>query len=445
MTWRNKVIWTEGMFLRPQHFQQHDRHWEYMLEARSAPLRSYCWGITELTIDRPLLAQGKLAIQSCSGIMPDGSPFNVGGEDQPPEVLEVPENTRDMIVYLSLPARRKGVMEADASETPLILARYLPKEQDIADNNQGANNEATLLTGELCLHLMLDSDDHSAFVNMPLCRITERKADKTILLDDDFLPPCLDCKAVPKLQGYLTELQGMLRHRGEALSGRITESGRGGAAEIADFMMLQTVNRLEPLFTHLTETKGLHPEEFFRVGVQVAGELATFTSRNKRPPDLPAYLHDDLRTSFDGLMAALRQSLSMVLEQNAIPIPVQARKYGIYVAVLSDHTLLSNSNFVLAVNAQISAEALRAHFPTQVKIGPVEQIRQLVNLQLPGIAIRPLPVAPRQIPYHAGFNYFELDRNSELWKQLSASGGFAFHAGGDFPGLELEFWAIKGE
>ena len=43
-------------------------------------------------------------------------------------------------------------------------------------------------------------------------------------------------------------------------------------------MMLQTVNRLEPLFTHLSDMQGLHPEEFYRIGVQMAGELATFTS-----------------------------------------------------------------------------------------------------------------------------------------------------------------------
>jgi type VI secretion system protein ImpJ len=79
-----------------------------------------------------------------------------------------------------------------------------------------------------------------------------------------------------------------------------------------------------------------------------------------------------------------------------------------------------------------------------VKIGPVERIRDLVNLQLPGVTMRPLPVAPRQIPYHAGFNYFELEtRNNELWKQLEASGGLAMHIAGEFPGLELEFWAIR--
>ena len=66
-------------------------------------------------------------------------------------------------------------------------------------------------------------------------------------------------------------------------------------------------------------------------------------------------------------------------------------------------------------------------------------------LQLPGVTMRPLPVAPRQIPYHAGYTYFELEtRGSDMWKQLESSGGLAMHIAGDFPGLELEFWAVRG-
>ena len=134
----------------------------------------------------------------------------------------------------------------------------------------------------------------------------------------------------------------------------------------------------------------------------------------------------------------------MVMEQTAIPIELQDRKFGVRVAVIADKELLRNATFVLAVAAQIPGEALRARFPTQTKIGPVERIRDLVNLQLPGVTMRPLPVAPRQIPYHAGFNYFELEtRGNEMWKQLETSGGLAMHIAGEFPGLELELWAIR--
>jgi type VI secretion system protein ImpJ len=98
---------------------------------------------------------------------------------------------------------------------------------------------------------------------------------------------------------------------------------------------------------------------------------------------------------------------------------------------------------VLAVRADTPAEELRQTFPRQLKIGPVEKIIDLVNFALPGIELRPIPVAPRQIPYHAGFVYFELDQASELWGQLKKSGGIGLHVGGEYPGLKLEFWAIR--
>ena len=57
---------------------------------------------------------------------------------------------------------------------------------------------------------------------------------------------------------------------------------------------------------------------------------------------------------------------------------------------------------------------------------------------------RALPVAPRQLPYQAGCVYFELDRTSEYFARLDASGGFALHLSGDFPGIRIELWAIRG-
>ena len=241
----------------------------------------------------------------------------------------------------------------------------------------------------------------------------------------------------------MTELQGLLHQRGEALAGRVAATGRGGAAEIADFLMLQAINRYEPAITHLVAGGLVHPEDLYRYCVSAAGELATFTTVSKRPTAFPVYAHDRLRESFEPVIAALRSSLSAVLEQSAIAIPIEPRKFGLSVATVADRTLFSTAVFVLAVRADTPAEELRHAFPKQLKIGPVEKIRDLVNLALPGITLQPIPVAPRQIPYHAGFVYFELNQSNELWGQLKASGGIGLHVGGEFPGLKLEFWAIR--
>jgi type VI secretion system protein ImpJ len=187
----------------------------------------------------------------------------------------------------------------------------------------------------------------------------------------------------------------------------------------------------------------LHPERLYAELLALAGDIRTFTSQSRRPAEYPTYNHDDLASCFQPLMADLRHSLSMVLEQNAFQIELLERAYGVRVAVIANQELIKTATFVLAVAADLAGEQVRKQFPSQVKIGPVEKIRDLVNLHLPGVGLRPLPVAPRQIPYHAGNNYFELDTHSEFWRGLERSGGLAIHIAGDFPGLKLEFWAIR--
>ncbi|MBU2706459.1 type VI secretion system baseplate subunit TssK [Zooshikella marina] len=443
MAMQDKVVWAEGMFLRPQHFQQHDRYYDFQLKERVRLGVAYGWGVKNLSIDQQHLALGKIVVNSCDGILPDGTLFSVRNTINGQLTLDIKEETKEKIIYLACPLSAVDDIEADKKDDENIIARYINKETTVHDSNAGDATIAEINAGLLRLSLRLDEDAKGNYVSLPICKIIESRADKSIVLDEDYIPPCLDVKAVPKLVGYLSEVVGLLNHRGEALAGRMQGSTRQGLSDVADFLMLQTINRNEPLFKHLSKLELLHPQYLYGYMAQLAGELATFTNRQKRPNELPGYQHDDLEASFIALMGELRQSLSTVLEQNVVKLELQERKYGVRVATVNDRNLYQNAVFVLAVKANVANEVLRSRFPSQVKIGTVENIQQLVNLQLPGISLTALNVAPRQIPYHAGFSYFQLDPNSEIWSQLSKSGGFAIHVAGEFPNIEMEFWAIK--
>jgi type VI secretion system protein ImpJ len=76
MSWDNRVIWSEGTFLQPQHLQQHDRFLEAYVELRTRVLRPHSWGFLEVTLDESLLELGKLAVRSIRGTLPDGTPFD---------------------------------------------------------------------------------------------------------------------------------------------------------------------------------------------------------------------------------------------------------------------------------------------------------------------------------------------------------------------------------
>jgi len=444
MSWNSKVLWSEGMFLQPHHFQQHDRYLEHLVGATSAVATPYPWGIRRLTVDADLLSLGKVTLKETEGLLSDGTPFNLPADDPLPPPLELDETVKEQVVYLALPLRQPGLVEAGGADATDATLRYRSRTQEVRDNHTGPQQtEAPVEVGTLELRLLLDRDDRNGFAHTRLVRVLECRADKRIVLDDAYIPPCVDFRASPRLAGFVNELLGLLHHRGETLAARVSGSGRSGVAEWADFLLLQVINRLEPLVAHLDAVAGPHPKLLYRLLLPMAGELATFTTREKRPPEFPTYRHDALAATFNPVMAALRDALSQVLAERAIPIEIEARKFGFRVAPLNDRTLLADADFVLAAHAKVNTEVLRNQFPAQVKIGPVEKIQELVKLALPGIALRPLPVAPRQIPFHAGFVYFELDRDSELWEELGQSGGFSLHIGGEFPGLELEFWAIR--
>ncbi len=443
MSWMSRIVWSEGMFLRPQHFQQQERFLEHLIQGRVTDLTPFGWGFTHLKLDRQALALGRLAVESCRGVLPDGTPFDIPGDDAPPAPLEIPVERKGAVVCLALPLSRPGMSQVRHTDQEAGLERYLVDEIEVWDTLSGYADNVTMQVARPTFRLLADGDELEEFAHLGLARVVERRSDDMLLLDEEFIPPCLDCRVSPRLAGYLHEIEGLLHHRADALASRLVEGGKG-VAEMADFLMLQVVNRYQPLFTHLGLVGPIHPLEFYVQGLQLAGELATFTSGAKRPPAFEAYRHQALQETFIPLMRELRRSLSMVLEQKALIIPLEERKYGIRVASVEDRSLLGSASFVLAVNANMAAETLQRRFPGQVKIGPVEKIRDLVNLQLPGIGLRLLSVAPRQIPYNAGFSYFELDKSGDYWKLLESSGGCALHIGGEFPGLELELWAIKG-
>ncbi len=177
--------------------------------------------------------------------------------------------------------------------------------------------------------------------------------------------------------------------------------------------------------------------------IGLIGDMSTFVKHDKLVTDLPIYQQNNLTEIFSVLIDELRQVFSVVLEQNSINIPLIEKKYGIRIGTISDSSLFTSASFILAVTADISTEEIRQYFPPQVKIGAVEQIKELVNVQLPGIQLNNLAVAPREIPYQRNYVYFELIQNGEYWNALVGSGGIAFHIGTNFPNLNMELWGYK--
>lgn len=454
MSLHSKVVWSQGMFLLPQHFQQEARHVDYAIDMRLRATGPHAWGFFELVLDQGALGVGRVRLARASGILPDGTPFAFPQHDAEPLPLDVPHDMKGELVVLAVPLAREGVTQvafgggdgggdgagngADGAES----RRWLAGSEDLRDLTNAADEPEPIQTGRLDLRLLRAKDAGDGYARLGTARVVERRPDGQVVLDAAYIAPQSRIDATGQLSAHATLLHGLVQQRARAFAARLGQLSHG-VSEMADFLLLQALNRAEPVFRQHALSPGAHPKEFHLACLQLAGDLATFNTEARVPPEYPPYRHDDLAAVFLPVIADLRRMLSTVLERNALQIDLVDRSHGVRTAVFPDAELARSANFVLAVNAQMPAEQLRQRFPAQSKLGPSERLRDLVNLQLPGVVLRPLPTAPRQLPFHAGFHYFELDRHGELWKQLEKGGSLALHVAGDFPELELELWAIR--
>lgn len=440
MTSARKVVWYEGLFLQPQHLQQQERYFERYADLRSRSLIPHSWGLTHVELDAGLLSTGKFGLQRAEGVFQDGTPFRMPEDDPLPDAIDIAPKVRDEIVYLALPVRRSGAREVARNGDADPLARHDVSGVKISDATSMGEGEVSVEVGGLRTTLRMASQMSGVFTSIPLAHVIECRTDKRVVLEDRFMPTVLQSVASTRLVSLVRDLIGLLHQRGEAIAARIGATGRGSSAELGNLLMLQIINKYEPLMAHVART-GIHPEQLFQLWVQAAGELETFTSDSKRFSVLPPYQHERLRESFEPVFAALETSLSKIFTETAVPIPLEERKFGFWLARVQERALLDTAVFVLAIRAELTTDEVHRRVAKQVKIGPPESIEDIVRRALSGVPASPTP-PPRQIPVHAGFVYFEIDRAHPLWKEIRVAGAIALFPG-EFPGLGMELWAIR--
>ncbi|WP_310620614.1 type VI secretion system baseplate subunit TssK [Flexibacterium corallicola] len=446
MSLRNHVVWRDGLFLKPHHFQQQQRYLEHLVRTRIETIDPYQTGLSRLEINLENLLHGKVMLNHASGTFPDGTVFDVPGETPPPDALDVADrNVVNERVYLALPLRSNGIPEINdpLSASDATRMRFISQEvRDIA----GADTEAFHIdVAQHKVKLLLEHEDRSSYTCLPIARIREKRSDGTVVLDEDFLPMATTLEAMPRLQRQLDDFVGLLKQRARQIADRLGAPGQGGVSEVTDFLMLQTVNRLWPEFRHFATIKGVHPKELYRVFAGAAGELATFTHEQRMPAAWPAFHQEEPQVCFEPVIGSLRQSLTAIFEASAIALPLTRQKYGVITSPLNDRSLLDTAVFIVAVKASVPLDKLARDFPSQTKVSSIERIRELIQLHLPGVVLQRLSSPPRHLPYHAGYTYFQLDSNSAGWKYVRDASGFAFHIAGDFPDLDMQFWAIRNE
>ncbi|WP_293865835.1 type VI secretion system baseplate subunit TssK [uncultured Alsobacter sp.] len=439
MSWYSKVVWREGLFLRPHHFQQHDRYLERLVERRTRFTTPYPWGFAELEIDRDLAQQSKFALRRAVGIMQDGTPFDLPGDSPLPEPIDVPDTASGQILWLTLPTAAPNTREVDHRTTE-SASRWLEGVETIIDSTAEIRSDGEIDIAHPRLALDLRKQASPGYGSLAIGRVVEVR-DKVVILDERFVGPLLATAAHPVVSGWLDRVIGWIENRLEELSRFAADPTAGGGLQSFDYLMLQVLNRTIPVLRHLRASTCVHPERLYTEFLTLVGELATFAPE-RRARLYPAYNHDSLDTTFEPVLRDLQEFLTAVNPNRAIRLEIIERAANAFISPIRDRNLFRTSTFILEVSARRPLVEIQNQFPNLFKLGPSNKMNDIVHANLPGVPLVYRPTPPPQIRAIADHVYFYLDRTSPLWPEFSTAASIGMHFAGDWPELQLELWAV---
>jgi type VI secretion system protein ImpJ len=428
MSDKNKVVWSEGLFLRTQHFQQQDRYTEGLVRGalQAAPLQSF--GFRSLTLDKPALDAGRVSIASAAGIFQDGTPFFI------PETMSAPAPVpirSDMsgLVSLAIPVEKPGAATIDPAHADAAGSRYRGVIQSVRDAVRGGAEPEELEVARLAARLILPGEDAAGYVALPVARVDGLRAEGSVALSDGYLAPALCLQAVPWYAGLAQEVVTGLDRIGEA-HGKLVLGGAGRSIE--NLLLLELANTARPRIAHMLAQNLHHPSELFMELAGLAGRMATYGSSSRRLSDLPTYDHLDPQPAFAALADTLRSLMLSLrhVEPKSRALQVARHAQNIWKVRIDNPDILKTSRIVLRVGSDMSDESLRRIFVDQATVGAADAFEKLWKSRLPGIALKPLHSQPREIPYDGERLCLELDQKSEHFAQLTDAPGFVIGVSG---------------
>ena len=440
MSWYSKVYWSEGLFLRPHHLQQNDRYFEHLLEKRVHYVTPYPWGFAQLEIDHDLAQQSKFAIRRASGVMPDGTPFDIPADSPIPDAIDVPDAASGQIAWLMMPVPAPNTREVDEAEAD-SASRYMRSAETFIDSTSSLRIEEEIDIAYPRLSFELRKTTKPGYMAIGIARVLEVR-DKHVLFDDKYVPPMLACSAHPIIEGWLNRIIGWIETKLEELSRYAVDPSSGGGLQSVDYLVLQLLNREIPVLLHFQRSGYIHPERLYEELLRLAGELATFATSERRARDYPAYDHDDLENVFTPLVRDIQDFLSAQLGRRAIRLEIIERAQNAFVSPIRDRSLFRNATLVLEVSARRPLIEIQNDFPHLFKVGPNTKMNEIVHANLPGLPLVHLPTVPPHIRAITDHVYFYMDRKSPLWPEFSTAASIGMHFSGDWPELELHLWAI---
>lgn len=446
MQFAKRVLWGEGMFLRPQHFQQQALQLEQESALRFQLGLRHPWGVQALSLDEQALKAGMLRVDRLQLVFRDGTIFRAPDAAPLPlsrDLNSVPQLAASTTLYACLAELQAYGGNVASSASTMRPSRYQGAQAELADlYTQALPADLALLTPDV--RLMFEEENRDGFDTVPLCRL-EKDATGQWCVAESYIPPLIDVNVSDWLSRMLRRWLDILLVRNQALTAAMRERAHNvmeyGVTDISAFWLLHTVNRNFVRLRHLAQCEALHPEALYQAVAEFCGEMQTFSSQYALS-DIPVYRHDDLFAVFDELDRQLRTLLETVISSRYQNIPLHSPRPAIHIGRLESDRLLDGVDFYLSVSSEQPASHIIENVPLKFKVGAPDDVEKILNSAMRGVALQHVLQTPSAMPVRVGNHYFALQPQGEIFSRMLQSRSICIYVPQTLADVTLELFAV---
>jgi type VI secretion system protein ImpJ len=439
-----RVVWHEGMHLAQQTFQAHSRYFEDSIRFVVSHLFVAPYGLAGLDLDAAALQNGTVSLLHARGVMPDGLPFHIPQGDAPPPPLDIRESfspTQDsQLLLLTIPSYQPGQANCSLAPGETLARRYVAESGEVPDDITGSDKRAVTFARKNFQLALEGAPLTEGVVTLPIARV-RRDGAGHFMFDPEYVPPCLQLGASPRLLEILQRLVEMLDAKSGALrAGRAQDQGAGGrgaSGDVATFWLAHAVHSaLAPLRHHLHAKHG-HPERLYVELARLAGALCTF-ALDAHPETLPAYDHEHLGECFTALDRHIRANLEIIVPTGYVTIPLRRSAQYLLVGAIQDKRCLGPAVWFLGVRSSIGDAELMRSAPQLIKVCSQKHIVRLVKEAYPGLTLEHVATPPSAIAPRGDMRYFSVIRSGPCWDAIAKSEDLGVYVPDGIRDAELE-------
>jgi type VI secretion system protein ImpJ len=418
-----RIIWSEGMFMSPHHMQQLDLYHESLVETRLGSVCLYPWGVASMQFDMEALRAGQVSLLEFFGILPDGlSVAFEAGQEESPAARPVEGHFRPtqqlLEVYLGIPKERSDVESYGAAGKLGASPRFSPRSRPVGDLH-ASTSVIHISFAQRNMKLLFGDEPRDDFDSLKIAELARDKSGSLVLVDN-YIPPCLRIGASPFIMNELRSLLRLIVSKQRQIAMRRRHRDESSleftASDVTLFLELHALNGIIPFLSHVIEAGNMRPHDLYLMLSRLGGQLCTF-SAEADPAVMPPFQFTNLRATFEELFRRLLELMRSVALEQCITVPLERGADGLYRAKLEDERIDRCGQFLLMIRSELPEQVIVDQLPKLSKLGSWSEIQGLVQATSQGIPLQVTYRPPPEVPIRPGASYFTLTQDGG-WRNV---------------------------